>query len=261
MTSSELRQQAEELERIEKETQEALEMEQLIQFYVGKCYGSSKFRQKSKATYHNVVHIQSIEKYDKHKFVTAAGSIVCHYSTVSVSKHLDWMSKKHSNISYTVGNYSTVLNRDGYNMNYHMNNLIGGKKEIPYSTFFELLSIGEVCNQTLEEAFNGKISLEIEKTMGDSGNQAKFNEACKIAGIELIDLENHLPLLNVIKYAQLPGYVEDRYLLKPLAKIALETQIKLNNKQINGEWCDYRRRQRYERDNEIITNYISKLKL
>ena len=111
------------------------------------------------------------------------------------------------------------------------------------------------------EAKYPEIVFEIEKTMRDAGNQSRFEEACQIAKIDLIDLENHLPLLNVIKYAKLPGYVEDRFLMKSLARTALETQIKINENQMNKQWCDYRRRIAYEVENKTISDYILKLKL
>ena len=256
MTSSQLMQQAKELEKKEKEEYELKEMNQLIDAYVGKCFETSKFRQKSKSTYHSAIHIHKIEKLKEHKYATAEGTIVCYYTSISVSKDIDWRTEKQSNIRYSVGNYTTNLNNGRNNMFSNMHDLINKMKEIPYATFYELYNIGEVGTQLIEDAFNGKIVFEIEKTMRDAGNQSRFEEACQIAKIDLIDLENHLPLLNVIKYAKLPGYVEDRFLMKSLARTALETQIKINENQMNKQWCDYRRRIAYEVENKTISDYI-----
>lgn len=261
MTSSDLMHQAKQLEKQEKDERELKEMNDLIATYVGKCYGTSKFRQKSKRTYHSAIHIHKIEKYTEHKFATAEGTIVCYYTSIDVFKDVDWRTKEESNIRYSVGNYTSNLNNGRNNMFSNMHDIIGRRKEIPYATFYELYNIGEVGTKLIEDAFNGKISLEIEKTMGDAGHQDGFKQACEIANIDLIDLEKHMPLLNVIKYARLPGYVEDRFLMRPLAKTALETQIKLNEKSMNERWCDYRRRESYQRDNKILQEYIIKLSL
>jgi hypothetical protein len=261
MTSSQLMQQAKELEKEEKEANELKEMNQLIEAYTGKCFGTSKFRQKAKSTYHAAIHIHKIEKLKEHKHATAEGTIVCYYTSINVFKDIDWRTNKQSNIRYSVANYTTNLNNGRNNMFSNMHDLINGMKEIPYATFYELYNIGEVGTQLIEDAFNGKIVFEVEKTIGDSGNQSRFEESCTIAGIKLIDLEKHLPLLNVIKYAKLPGYVEDRFLMQNLAKIALETQIKLNNKEMQSHWCDHRRYASYERDNKILNEYIIKLNL
>lgn len=261
MNSTQLMAQAKELEKQEKREQEDKEIKQLVDAYVGKCFGTSKFRQKSKATWHDAIYIEKIERLEEHKHATAAGTVVCYYTCISSFKDCDWKTERNTNLRYTVGNYTTHLNNNNYNMFYNMYNLINNKKEIPYSTFYELFNAGDVANQVIEDAFSGKISLEVEKTMGDSGNQSRFEEACSIAGIELIDLEQHIPLLNCIRYAKLPGYVEDRFLMKNLARTALETQIALNKKSMENAWCDYRRRQTYERENELLNNYIQKLNL
>lgn len=261
MTSSQLMQQAKELEKQEKEAYELKDMNQLIEAYVGKCFGTSKFRQKAKSTYHSAIHIHKIEKLKEHKFATAEGTIVCYYTAINVFKDIDWRTEKQSNIRYSVANYTSNLNNGRNNMFSNMHDLINRMKEIPYSTFYELYNIGEVGTQLIEDAFNGKITFEVEKTMGDAGNQSRFEESCEIAKIDLIDLEKHMPLLNVIKYAKLPGYVEDRFLMKNLAKIALQTQIKLNEKSMADKWCDHRRYEAYKKDNEILNNYIIKLGL
>jgi len=261
MTSAQLMAQAKELEKKERLDAETKEMNQLIEQYVGKCFGTSKFRQKSKASYHKAIYIEKIERYEEDKNATAAGTIVCSYQSIYVSKSLDWKNKKNTNINYTVGNYTTHLNSGTYNMFYNMHNLVDGMKEIPYNTFLELFLAGESANQVIEDAFSGNLKLEIEKTMGDSSEQSRLEESCKIAGVELIDLEKHLPLLNAIRYAELPGYMEDRFLIKSLAKVALETQIKLNQAKMSDRWCDHRRYQSFERENEVISSYIRKLKL
>ena len=142
-----------------------------------------------------------------------------------------------------------------------MYNIIDRMKEIPYNTFLEVFMAGEIANQVIDDAFSGNLNLEIEKTIGDDGDQSRLEESCKIAGVELIDLENHLPLLKVIRYADLPGYMEDRFLIKDLAKVALETQIKLNNTRMSDKWCDSRRYEAFKRENEVISSYIKKLKL
>ncbi len=90
MTSSQLMQQAKELEKQEKEAYELKDMNQLIEAYVGKCFGSSKFRQKSKSTYHSAIHIHKIEKLKEHKHATAEGTIVCYYTSINVFKDIDW---------------------------------------------------------------------------------------------------------------------------------------------------------------------------
>ena len=261
MTSAQLMVQAKALEKKEKYDVETKEMNQLIEQYVGKCFGTSKFRQKSKASYHKAIYIEKIERYEEHKHATAEGTIVCSYQSIYVSKNLDWRSKKNTNINYTVGNYTTHLNSGQYNMFYNMHNLIDRMKEIPYSTFFELFMSGEITTQIIEDAFSGNMELEIEKTMGDSSDQSRLEESCKIAGVELIDLEKHLPLLTTIRYADLPGYMEDRFLIKSLAKVALETQIKLNDIRMSDTWCDHRRYQAFQRENDVISSYIKKLKL
>ena len=46
-----------------------------------------------------------------------------------------------------------------------------------------------------------------------------------------------------------------------MAKLALETQIKLNEKSMADKWCDYRRYEAYQRDNKILNDYIIKLHL
>lgn len=261
MTSAQLMVQAKALEKKEKYDVETKEMNQLIEQYVGKCFGTSKFRQKSKASYHKAIYIEKIERYEENKHATAEGTIVCSYQSIYVSKSLDWRSKKNTNINYTVGNYTTHLNSGQYNMFYHMHNLIDRMKEIPYSTFLELFMSGETATQVIEDAFSGNMEMEIEKTMGDSSAQSRLEESCKIAGVELIDLEKHLPLLTTIRYADLPGYMDDRFLIKSLAKVALETQIKLNNTRMSDTWCDHRRYQTFQRENDVISSYIKKLKL
>ena len=55
--------------------------------------------------------------------------------------------------------------------------------------------------------------------------------------------------------------MEDRFLIKDLAKVALETQIKLNNTRMSDKWCDSRRYEAFKRENEVISSYIKKLKL
>ena len=260
-TSSQLMAQAKELEKQEKRQQEDKEIKELIDNYVGKCFASSKFKQKSKYTWHDAIYIQKIERLEETKNATAAGTVVCYFTQISCHKDCDWRIERNNNLRYTVGNYTSHLNTNNYNMFYNMHNLIGRKKEIPYSTFYELFNAGDIANQIIEDSFAGKISLEVEKTMGDSENQSKFEEACALAGIKLIDLEQHMPLLNTIRYAKLPGYVEDRFLMQNLARTALETQIKLNEKAASERWCDYRRAEYYRRDNEIISSYIIKLKL
>jgi len=260
MTSSQLLQQAKELEKKEKYDRETKEMNELIAAYKGKCFGTSKFRQKSKTTHHSAIYIQDIERYEKHKFATAEGTIVCSWQQISVFKGKDWKNEMNDNFRYEVGNYTTHLNNSQYNMFYNMHNLISGRKEIPYATFYELFNSGEITHQIIEDAFSGKISLEVEKTMGDAGNQDRFKKACDIAGVKLIDLEDHMLLLNVIRYSQLPGYIQDRWLMKDMAVLALETQIKLNNKAMADPWCDYRRRQSFERENETLRIYINKFK-
>lgn len=260
MTSDQLMQQAKELERQERLAEEDKDLKKIKELYEGKCFATSKFRQKSKATSHDAIYIYKIERLLEHKHATAAGTIVCYYQQISLFKDVDWRTEKHSNIRYSCGNYTTHLNNDrGIFIN--MYSLIDRKKEIPYSTFYELYNAGEVSNLLIEDAFNGKIQLEVEKTIGDDNNQSRFEESCKIANIELIDLEKHLPLLSIIRYAKLPGYVEDRFLMKILAKTALETKIKLNNKEINNVWCDHRERERYEKEIEVLQKYISKLNL
>ena len=261
MNSSQLMAQAKELEKQEKRQQEDKEIKELVDSYVGKCFGTSKFRQKSKSTWHDAIYIQKIERLEEHKNATAAGTVVCYYTQISCQKDYDWRTERNSNLRYTVGNYTSHLNKNDYNMLYNMHSLIDRKKEIPYSTFHELFNAGDVANQLIEDSFAGKINLEVEKTIGDSGNQSRFEEACTIAGIELIDLEQHMPLLNTIRYAKLPGYVEDRFLIKDLAKTALETQIELNKKASSELWVDFRRKQYYEKENEIISSYIAKLNL
>lgn len=261
MNSVQLMAQAKELEKQEKRQQEDKDMKELVDAYVGKCFATSKFRQKSKATSHDAIYIQKIERLEKHKNATAAGTVVCYYTQISCYKDCDWENERNTNLRYTVGNYTSHLNSNNYNMFYNMHNLIDKKKEIPYSTFHSLFAAGEISNQIIEESFAGKINLEIEKTIGDSENQSRFEEACQIAGIELIDLEKHLPLLDIIRYDKLPGYVEDRYLIKSLAKISLETKIKLNKKEMSSIWIDYRRKELIEKNNQVIESYISKLKL
>ena len=261
MNSAQLMVQAKALEKKERYDTETKEMNQLIEQYVGKCFATSKFRQKSKASYHKAVYIEKIERYEEHKHATAEGTIVCSYQSIYVSKSLDWKNKKNTNINYTVGNYTTHLNSGTYNMFYNMYNIIDRMKEIPYNTFLEVFMAGEIANQVIDDAFSGNLNLEIEKTIGDDGDQSRLEESCKIAGVELIDLENHLPLLKVIRYADLPGYMEDRFLIKDLAKVALETQIKLNNTRMSDKWCDSRRYEAFKRENEVISSYIKKLKL
>lgn len=261
MTSAQLMAQAKALEQKEKYDAETKEMNQLIEQYVGKCFGTSKFRQKSKASFQKAIYIEKIERYEEHKHATAEGTIVCSYQSIYVSKSPDWKNKKNTNINYTVGNYTTHLNSGQYNMFYNMYNLIDRMKEIPYNTFLELFLAGETANQVIEDAFSGNMQLEIEKTIGDSSDQSKLEESCKIAGVELIDLEKHLPLLNVIRYSDLPGYMEDRFLIKSLAKVALETQIKLNETRMSDTWCDHRRYRAFQTENEVISSYIKKLKL
>ena len=187
-----------------------------------------QFRQKSKASYHKAIYIEKIERYEENKHATAEGTIVCSYQSIYVSKSVDWRNKKNTNINYTVGNYTVHLNSGQYNMFYNMHNLM---------------------------------EMEIEKTMGDSSAQSRLEESCKIAGVELIDLEKHLPLLTTIRYADLPGYMDDRFLIKSLAKVALETQIELNNTRMSDRWCDHRRYQAFQRENDVISSYIKKLKL
>lgn len=261
MNSAELMAKAKALAKKERYEAETREMNQLIEQYVGKCFGTSKFRQKSKASYHKAIYIEKIERYEEHKHATAEGTIVCSYQSIYVSNGPDWKNKKNTNINYAVGNYTQHLNSGGHNMFYNMHNLIDRMQEIPYSTFLELFIAGENANQIIEDAFSGKLNLEVEKTIGDSSDQSKLEESCKIAGVELIDLEKHLPLLDAIRYSELPGYMEDRFLIKSLAKVALETQIKLNQAKMSDRWCDHRRYQSFERENEVISSYIRKLKL
>ena len=261
MNAQELEKQliiAKQKEKLERENSE---MQQIIEKYVGKCYGSSKFSQKSKKNYHEAVYIHSIERYNEHKFATSKGSIVCNYASITCFKDIDWRNDNNSNYRYCVGHYTTTLNENGYNMFYNINNLIGDLKEIPYNTFYELYNVGESCNQLIENAFSGKTQFKIEKTIGDNIAQTQFEKNCKIADIQLIDLEEHLPLLNAIKYSKIPGFVEDRYLIKNLAKIALECQIKINEEENISIWSNWEKRQNNIQQNLLLKEYIEKLKL
>lgn len=256
--------EAKKLQQKEKIAQEDKEMKEIIKSYEGKCFGTSKFRQKSKSVYHKAIHIQKIERLKEHKHATAEGTIVCYYQQVYCAKSQELLyskTRRNNNINFSIGNYTTHLNNGSYNMYYNMHNLTQGMKEISYSTFQELLSAGEIANQVVEDGFSGRLQFEVEKTMGDSGDQTRFEEACGIAKVELIDLEKHLPLLDAIRYAHLPGYVEDRYLIKRMAKLALETQIKINEKRMQDRWLDVRRYQAFERENNTIKEYITNLKL
>lgn len=258
MTSSQLMLEARNLEKKELWDKDEKEMNEAIKKYVGKCYGSSKFRQKSKATYFSAIYIQKIERYKEHKFATSKDTIVCYYQSVYASKNVDWRIESANNLSFNVNNFTLNLNE---NVLHEVEKLIQGLKEIPYSTFHNILSAGEIGVQYIDKAFSGKLKMEIEKTVGDNMNQEKFVKSCNIAKLDLIDLEIYPELLKVIQYSKLPGFVEDRYLIENMAKLTLNTQIKLNIIEIE-DWRNHIDiREKLKKDNQILENYIQKLKL
>ena len=255
----ELEKQLVEAKAKQKLEQENKEMQDLIDTYVGKCYGTRTFRQKSKATYNSAIYIEKISREKESCY--SDNSIICVYHQIYQHCNINYVDKNIKDIQYSRGRYSTKLNETDYNMFYHMSNLVERKKEIPKETFDVLYNAGEDINIIINKAFEGKTALTIEKTIGDSGRQESRLEMMQKLGIEFIDLEEYPKLLNAIRYAYLPGFEEDRYFLKDYAKKSLQYQIQILKDNINDSWTDARRASYIENEIKTIQEHINILNL
>lgn len=246
-------------QKFEKEDRE---MQSLIEAYVGKCYGTNSFTQIRKGSYQVAISIDSIERYKEHKFATAKDSIVCNYRSISFNNGCDWMQSGKMASQYSRGIYTTTLNSDSkYNMHYHISNIVERKKEISVEVFNTLYNCGNEIDAYIKSAFTSKLPLVVEKTIGDEGDQRKLLEAYKQCNIEIIDLENHLDLLQCLQYCKLPGYFNDRFLIKSYAKLALEYQIFKLEEDLNSKWSTPNTSSHKINQIKIIKEYILKLNL
>jgi hypothetical protein len=250
---------AEQNEKLEREKKE---MDNLIKNYVGKCFGTRTFTQKSKASWNKAIYIEKIERYAEHKHATAAGTIVCTYHWINLNNMVDWHSKNNPDVkssTYSRGVYTKNLNQGDYNMSYNMSNIVDRMKEIPKETFDVLYGCGDEIEGFIEKAFSGKVNIEVAKTIGDSGKQNSLIESYKQMGIEYIDLEKYPELLYVLRYATLPAYFEDRFLIKDYAKKSLECQIAKHKKDLASPFCT--RFETLNKEIAIIEKHIILLKL
>ena len=244
-----------------KRSEEDREMQSLVENYVGKCYGTNSFTQIRKGSYQVALSIDSIERYNEHKFATSKDTIVCTYRTINFNNGCDWMGSGTMVSQYSRGTYTQNLNGSEYNMHYYMNNLIDRKKEISVELFNTLYNCGNEIEAYIKTAFTSKLPLIVEKTIGDEGDQRKLLESYKHCNIEIIDLEDHLDLLQCLQYCKLPGYFNDRFLIKSYAKSALEYQIFKLNEDLNSKWITQNTRSHNLRQIKTINDHILKLDL
>lgn len=250
---------AEQAEKLERENKD---MEELIKLYVGKCFSTRTFTQKSKASWNKAIYIEKIERYTEHKHATAEGTIVCTYHWIQLNNMVDWHQKNNPDTklsTYSRGVYTSNLNQGQYNMQYNMHNLVDRMKEIPKETFDLLYGSGEEIEGFIEKAFSGKLNIEVSKTGGDSTKQNSLIESYKQMGIEYIDLEKYPELLYVLRYATLPAYFEDRFLIKDYAKKALQCQIAKHQKDLSSPFCT--RREMLYKEIAILEKHIILLNL
>jgi hypothetical protein len=252
MTKSikELEKELEEARAAEKLKNEDAEIAQLVAAYVGKSYSSSMISQGRRNKWNHAISIDAICREGK--------DVVCKYKSVTYGKT---PYNGAFQVQYTRGTYAETLNSDTYNLSYRMNNLTYRLKEIPTSLFESLFQVGDEVEPIISDAFQGKLELQIEKTIGDAGTQRDFEAAYSACGIELIDLEKYPKLLRTITYARLPGFFEGRYLVKQFAKQALEYQISSNKERMSCVLCSERIYKALQFENKIIEEHILTLNL
>lgn len=245
----------------EKLNSENKEMQECIDHYVGKCYGSRTFQQKAKHAHNKAIYITGIRRLIEHTNATAEGTILLTYSFVNYHKGPDWKGTTVFTANYSRGTYDIVLNDGRHNMGYHIFNLTHRLKEIPVEKFKELYICGDEIEANIELIFSKKLDITIEKTCGDSTNQTVLEEKYKKLDIPVIDLEKYPKLLHTLRYSRLPGFFEDRFLFKDYAKKALLLEIDYKRKDMHDGWCNSRRYEALQEECKIIEEHIKLLNL
>lgn len=245
----------------EKLNYENKEMQECIDLYVGKCYGSRAFRQKVKHVHNKAIYITDIRRLTEHTNGAAEGTVLLTYSFVNYHKGPDWRGFTVFSANYSRGTSNIVLNDDKYNMSHHIFNLTNKLKEISVEKFKELYICGDEIEANIELTFSKKLDITIEKTCGDSTNQTVLEEKYKKLDIPVIDLEKYPELLYTLRYSKLPGFFEDRFLFKDYAKKALLLEIDYKHKDMNNTWCSGSRYEALLQECMIIENHIELLNL
>ena len=232
-------------------------LEKVKKAYLGKCFGTHKFVQNSKAQYRSAIRIIDIYRNsDSPKGVHCMGGdddVTLRYLKINSSRNKEpsgnfTMHYERRELSRIIESETEKMENFAFNMLYRM-------KEIPLEKFQQLWKSFEDAEPIIETAFS-TMPLEMEKSIGNHGNQSEFAKNAQSMGLELIDLEKDDELFQIFKWKNYPGIFQDRFMMKGLMQSILQTQILREREDMASPWSDYRRINACEGRIKVLEKYL-----
>ena len=250
MTVQELEKQLEIARKQEHLDNRTKELNQLIEQYQGKCFGTHTFDR-----YHAAAHMAAT-KYEK--FFIENDEIFVTELSIKLS-HLDsYYKKSMKQIDYSRNVYTRQIT--GQNEYSAVYNLTSGysffKHEISESTFMSLWESGEEASIIIKNAFKGKVEIKEWITQGDSNEEAQIEQCIKDMGIDLIDFKEYPEIHRVLEYRTLPMFNRRRWMPKIYAKNILEWLVIQLEEDCRNVLSSSRRTQQIQEEIKVIQKFI-----